>query len=123
MDDSLDRLYRSVLAARTRDPAVSRTAKLFHAGVEKMAKKLAEEAVEVGLDAVHMRRHRVIHESADLLYNLSVLWVECGVTPAEIAQEIARREEVYGIAEKIPKEAKRSRRARPRPLRAGFTAR
>jgi phosphoribosyl-ATP pyrophosphohydrolase len=117
MDDSLHRLYQSILAARARDPAHSKTSKLFHAGIEKMAKKLAEEAVEVGLDAVHMRRERVILESADLLYNLTVLWVECGIRPEDVAREITRREELYGIAEKLPKAEKRPKAARLRPLR------
>jgi len=58
MDDSLQRLFDAVLAARARDPALSRTSKLFQDGIEKIAKKLAEEAVEVGIDAVLMRRHR-----------------------------------------------------------------
>jgi phosphoribosyl-ATP pyrophosphohydrolase len=119
MDDSLSRLYVAVMAARSRDPATSRTSKLFRDGIEKMAKKLAEEAVEVGIDAVLMRRQRVILESADLLYNLSVLWAASGVTPGEVTQEIDRRETLYGIAEKLPKSAKpRKKKAAPRGLRA-----
>jgi phosphoribosyl-ATP pyrophosphohydrolase len=114
MDDSLHRLYLSILAARTRDPADSRTAKLFQGGIEKIAKKLAEEAVEVGIDAVLMRRHRVILESADLLYNLSVLWAASGVTPGDVAREIERREALYGIAEKLPKSEKPTRKTRLR---------
>ena len=106
MDDSLDRLYRSILAARSQDPARSRTSRLFRDGIEKMAKKVAEEAVEVGLDAVHMRRDAVIRESADLLYNLSVLWAECAITPKDVAAELQRREALYGIAEKLRKGAR-----------------
>ena len=52
MSDSIGRLYQAVLAARDLDPAASRTARLFQRGPTKMAKKLAEEAVEVSLDAV-----------------------------------------------------------------------
>ena len=77
----------------------------------------SEEAVEVGLDAVHMRRDRVILESADLLYNLAVLWAECGIRPEDVFHEISRREELYGIAEKLPKNDKRPKRPRLRPLR------
>jgi phosphoribosyl-ATP pyrophosphohydrolase len=105
MTDSLDRLFRSILAARERDPSVSRTSKLFRCGVQKMAKKLAEEAVEVGLEAVQTNREQVILESADLLYHLAVVWVECGVTPEAVLGEIDRRERIYGIAEKLPKPA------------------
>ncbi len=92
-----------MLAARLRDPAVSRTAKLIREGVPKMAKKLAEEAVEVGLEAVQGNRPAVIRESADLIYNLVVLWSELGIAPGEIWREMDRREQLYGIAEKLPK--------------------
>src|ERR1700691_6611726 len=103
MADSLDRLFAAVVEARDRNPSVSRTSKLFRDGVQKMAKKLAEEAIEVGLDAVQMNRESVILESADVLYHLAVIWAECGVSPAEVMGEIDRRERVYGIAEKLPK--------------------
>ena len=73
MADSLDRLFSGVLEARNRHPSESRTAKLFRDGVQKMAKKLVEEAIEVGLDAVQMNRESVILESADVLYHLAVL--------------------------------------------------
>ena len=105
MADSLDRLYAAVLAARDRDPALSRTSKLFRDGVQKMAKKLVEEAIEVGLDAVQMNRENVILESADVLYHLAVVWAECGIAPADVFAEIDRRERLYGIAEKLPKQA------------------
>jgi phosphoribosyl-ATP pyrophosphohydrolase len=105
MSDSLDRLYVSVLAARGRNPAISRTSRLFREGVQKMAKKLAEEAIEVGLDAVQMNRHSVVLESADLLYHLAVVWAECGIAPEDVMGEIDRRERIYGIAEKLPKQA------------------
>ncbi len=105
MSDSLERLYASVLAARSRDPAISRTARLFHDGVQKMAKKLAEEAIEVGLDAVQMKRESVILESADVLYHLAVIWAECAISPEDVLGELDRRERIYGIAEKLPKHA------------------
>src|SRR6204780_3514856 len=115
MSDSLDRLYASVQAARGRDPAISRTSRLFREGVQKMAKKLAEEAIEVGLDAVQMNRESVILESADVLYHLLVIWAECGVSPADVMSEIDRRERVYGIAEKVPKEPSAAQMRRMTP--------
>ena len=70
MTDSLDRLYQQVLSAKDADPAVSRTARLLRAGRGKVAKKMAEEAVEVVIDAMNGDREAVVRESADLLYNL-----------------------------------------------------
>jgi phosphoribosyl-ATP pyrophosphohydrolase len=103
MSDSLDRLYLAVLAARDLDPAASRTARLFQRGPAKMAKKLAEEAIEVVIDAVNGNSDAVVRESADLLYNLTVLWASAGVRPEDVWQEMARREHLLGIAEKLPK--------------------
>ena len=88
MDHAIDRLYAAVLAARSRDPAVSRTAKLLREGLPKMAKK-------------------VVEESADLVYNLAVLWAHSGVAPDDVWAEMDRRERAYGIAEKLPKQASR----------------
>jgi phosphoribosyl-ATP pyrophosphohydrolase len=104
MSDSLDRLYQAVLAARTADPATSRTARLLRSGRSKMAKKLAEEAVEVVIDAMHGHSDSVVRESADLLYNLVVLWVASGVHPKDVWVEMQRRERLFGIAEKLTKE-------------------
>jgi phosphoribosyl-ATP pyrophosphohydrolase len=103
MSDSIARLYQAVLAARHLDPATSRTAKLFQRGPSKMAKKLAEEAIEVVIDAVNGDTHAVIRESADLLYNLTVLWAAAGVKPEHVWAEMERREDMLGIAEKLPK--------------------
>lgn len=105
MADSLDRLYTAVLAARHADPGSSRTARLLRAGRAKMAKKLAEEAVEVIIDAMHGSRDAVVRESADLLYNLVVLWVSAGVQPKDVWREMDRRERLFGIAEKLHKDA------------------
>ena len=104
MSDSLDRLYQAVLAARTADPASSRTARLLRAGRSKMAKKLAEEAVEVVIDVMHGHSDALVRESADLLYNLVVLWVASSVHPKDVWTEMERRERLLGIAEKLPKE-------------------
>jgi len=105
MSDSLERLYLAVLAAKDLDPATSRTARLFQHGPSKMAKKLAEEAIEVVIDAVNGDAQAVVRESADLLYNLTVLWASAGVRPDDVWREMERREMLLGIAEKMPKSA------------------
>jgi phosphoribosyl-ATP pyrophosphohydrolase len=105
MSDSLERLYLAVLAAKDMDPETSRTARLFQRGQAKIAKKLAEEAVEVVIDAIRGDTEAVVLESADLLYNLTVLWAAAGVRPDDVWREMARREAMLGIAEKLPKSA------------------
>jgi phosphoribosyl-ATP pyrophosphohydrolase len=103
MTDSVDRLYDAVLQAKDSDPAASRTARLFRAGRSKIAKKLAEEAIEVVIDAMNGDRNAVVRESADLLYNLVVVWAASGVRPSEVWKEMERRERLFGIAEKLLK--------------------
>ena len=103
MTDSISRLYQAAHAARYDDPSTSRTARLLRAGRSKMAKKLAEEAIEVVIDAMHGDRYAVIKESADLLYNLVVLWIAAGIRPEDVWKEMDRRERLLGIAEKVPK--------------------
>jgi len=103
MGDSISRLYDGVRAARGQDPSISRTARLLRAGPRKIAKKVAEEATEVALEAAAGNRDEVIRESADLIYHLVVLWVEAGVQPKDIWTEMDRREKLFGIAEKLRK--------------------
>ena len=103
MSDRIECLYEAVAARRDVDPALSRTAKLIATGLPKIAQKVGEEAVEVVIDAIAGERDGVIRESSDLLYHLVVLWQQLGIVPAEIWAEMARREAMMGIAEKLPK--------------------
>ena len=103
MANSISRLYQAAHSCRNDDPSTSRTARLLRSGRSKMAKKLAEEAVEVVIDAMHGDRDAVIKESADLIYNLVVLWVSAGIRPEDVWKEMDRRERLLGIAEKVPK--------------------
>jgi phosphoribosyl-ATP pyrophosphohydrolase len=104
MSDSLERLYKAVIDLKKAGPAHSRTARLIHSGRSKIAKKLAEEAVEVVIDAMQNDREAVVRESADLLYHIVVLWASAGIRPQDIWAEMDRRERLLGIAEKMPKD-------------------
>jgi phosphoribosyl-ATP pyrophosphohydrolase len=112
MTDSIGRLHDAVIHARDADPSTSRTARLLRAGRSKVAKKLGEEAVEVVIDAVHGSRENLVRESADLLYNLVVLWVAFGIDPKDVWKEMDRRERLFGIAEKLLKEGNTKSRAK-----------
>lgn len=121
MTDSVARLYDAVIAARGSDPSKSRTARLLRASRAKMAKKVAEEAVEVVIDAMHDQPDAVIRESADLIYNLVVLWVATGIHPDDVWDEMLRREKLFGIAEKIPKDLAHAPRRKVIALEARHT--
>ncbi|MBR0870187.1 phosphoribosyl-ATP diphosphatase [Bradyrhizobium tropiciagri] len=116
MSDSIERLYRAVIAAKDLDPATSRTARLFQRGPAKMAKKLAEEAIEVVIDALGRKPDAVVRESADLLYNLAVIWAQAGVKPEDVWREMERRERLLGIAEKLPKTRVKLPKTAPVPV-------
>jgi phosphoribosyl-ATP pyrophosphohydrolase len=102
----LDRLWSVVLSRRDADPAVSHSARLLSRGTAKVAQKFGEEAVECLIEAVAENRQALIAESADVLYHLLVLWVSSGVTPAEVWDELKRREGISGIAEKASRTKK-----------------
>ena len=98
--ETLDRLYKAILARRGADPETSYTAKLFSRGRAKIAQKLGEEAVETVIEAMQDDAGKLAEESADLLYHLLVLWADAGLKPEDIYNVLAAREGVSGIAEK-----------------------
>ncbi len=96
----LDELFATVAARKGADASASYTAKLFAEGRAAIARKLGEEAVETTVAALSEGPARLAGESADLLYHLLVLWAECGVAPAEVWAELARRRGTSGLDEK-----------------------
>lgn len=103
MVDPISRLYDKLLDARDHDPVQSRTAKLWRDGLPKIAKKMAEEGVEVAIEAVCRNREATVRESADLIYNLLMVWAASDIRPEDVWAEMERRERMLGIAEKLPK--------------------
>ena len=97
---ALERLGGVSESRRGAAPDTSYTAKLFARGNAKIAQKLGEEAVETVIEGVRGDRAALIGESADLLYHLVVLWAAIGVSPDDVAGELARREGTSGITEK-----------------------
>src|SRR6266498_2868690 len=100
LGEALERLWRVIESRRGAAPESSYTAKLFARGRAKIAQKLGEEAVEAVIEAIKDDRGALTRESADILYHLLVLWADAGLSPSDIAAELARREGISGIAEK-----------------------
>ena len=96
----LTRLWQVIESRRGADPDSSYTARLFARGRAKIAQKLGEEAVEAVIEGVRGDAAALTRESADVLYHLLVLWADVGVTLADVAAELARREGTSGIDEK-----------------------
>ena len=72
-------------------PEGSYTTSLFQSGVNKMAQKVGEEAVETVIEACNGTNERLIYEGADLLYHLIVLLTSKGLSIEDLANELIER--------------------------------
>lgn len=89
--DIIAGLYALIGERREILPDGSYTAELFRKGIDRIAQKVGEEAVEVVIAGKNRDREEIIEETADLIYHLLVLLVECGVTPDDICAKLAER--------------------------------
>ena len=86
------RYLQSVIRGRHAEmPEGSYTSKLFNRGVNKIAQKVGEEAVETVIEAVAQNREAMIYEASDLVYHLLVLLEATGCSIADLEKELARR--------------------------------
>jgi phosphoribosyl-ATP pyrophosphohydrolase len=91
----------SRLKARAEASAeVSYTRRLLDRGAAHCAKKLGEEAIETVIAALAEDRHRLIAESADLMYHLLVVLQARGIAFAEVEAALAERTAQSGLQEK-----------------------
>lgn len=72
-------------------PEKSYTTSLFNSGVNKMAQKVGEEAVETVIEACNGTDERLIYEGADLLYHLIVLLTYKGYRIEDLTRELKER--------------------------------
>ena len=72
-------------------PEGSYTTYLFNKGVNKIAQKVGEEAVETVIEAIDGNRERYLYEASDLIYHLLVLNEQMGFTIADMEAELASR--------------------------------
>lgn len=86
------RYLQGVIQQRHRDmPEGSYTTHLFNKGVNKIAQKVGEEAVETVIEAVDGNIDRFIYESSDLIYHLLVLVEQMGLSIADLEKELKSR--------------------------------
>ena len=72
-------------------PEGSYTTSLFESGVNKMAQKVGEEAVETVIEATNGTDERLIYEGADLIYHMIVLLTSKGYRIEDLARELDRK--------------------------------
>lgn len=88
---AVESLRATIAARRDADPAVSYTAKLLHDGVDRIGKKIGEEATEVVIAAKNGDRGEIAWEVADLVYHTLVLLEERRVPLDDVGAELLRR--------------------------------
>ena len=72
-------------------PEGSYTTTLFQKGVNRMAQKVCEEAVETVIEATNGTEDRLIYEASDLIYHLIVLLTSKGLRIDDLARELKKR--------------------------------
>ena len=84
LQDFIDRRLKEM-------PEGSYTTSLFKSGVNRMAQKVGEEAVETVIEATNGTDDRLIYEASDLIYHLIVLLTSKGHRIEELAAELVKR--------------------------------
>ncbi len=96
----LDRLAEVVASRKDADPETSYVARLFAKGPDAVLKKIGEEATETVMAAKDGVAQRIVAETADLWFHCIVMLAQHGLAPADVLDELARREGLSGLAEK-----------------------
>lgn len=100
MSDILDRLAATLEARKQAAPDSSYVARLYAKGTDAILKKIGEEATETVMAAKDGQAEKIIYEVADLWFHTLVLLAHKGLKPADVLNELARREGLSGLVEK-----------------------
>jgi len=96
----IDTLYHTIQERKNADPETSWTAKLLSKGENTILKKVVEEAGEYCFAHKDNDEKEMVYEAADLTYHMLVALASKNISPDRIKQELARRFDMSGIAEK-----------------------
>lgn len=75
-------------------PEGSYTTSLFNEGINRMAQKVGEEAIETVIEATNGTDDRLIYEAADMIYHLTVLLTSKGLSIEDLARELKKRHKI-----------------------------
>jgi len=100
----IDTLYHTIQDRKNADPSSSWTAKLLSKGDNTILKKVVEEAGEFSFAYKDDDESEMVYEAADLTYHVLVALAAKNISPDRIKQELARRFNMSGIAEKNSRE-------------------
>lgn len=95
-NDVLKSLYDTVISRKAEKQEGSYTCYLFEQGIDKILKKCGEECSEVIIAAKNGNNGDTVMEISDLLYHLTVLMANEGITPEDIETELEKRSRKSG---------------------------
>ncbi|MDX1957046.1 MAG: phosphoribosyl-ATP diphosphatase [Leptospiraceae bacterium] len=87
----LNKLEQILIERKQKLPEKSYTAELFKSGIDRILKKVGEEASEVIIAAKNPDRDELIHEAADLLFHLELVLVAKEISIQEVIAELEAR--------------------------------
>ncbi|HBS26488.1 MAG TPA: phosphoribosyl-ATP diphosphatase [Gammaproteobacteria bacterium] len=99
-DKTLSQLADVLESRKQSSPDESYVASLFDKGLDKILKKIGEEATETVMAAKDGDADKVIYETADLWFHSMVLLAHLDLRPEQVLAELDRRFGVSGHAEK-----------------------
>ena len=88
---SYEALYEMLKGRKLNKKEGSYTSYLFEKGVDKILKKVGEECTEVIIGAKGNDKAETVYEIADLLYHVTVLMIEMGISIDDVTNELAKR--------------------------------
>ncbi len=91
LGEVLEKVYSTILERIHTLPEGSYVARLHQEGLDRILKKVAEEAGEVLLAAKNRNKEELLWESADLLFHLLLTLAEAGLSPSDLAETLKAR--------------------------------
>ena len=98
--DILEAVYRIILERKANPSDSSYTTSLMKGGIDKILKKVGEEATEVVIAGKGGVRDEIVYEAADLVFHLLVLLGHQNIPPSAVGDELRRRLGISGLEEK-----------------------
>ena len=103
-DDILQAVYRVIIDRKNQPAENSYTASLMHKGIDKILKKVGEEATEVIIASKGGKRDEIVYETADLVFHLLVMLGFHNIPVEDVYAELRRRFGTSGIEEKASRQ-------------------
>ena len=93
MESQITKEFNMILDRKKSGEEGSYTAYLFNKGIEKILKKVGEEATEVVIASLKNDKEEQVGEICDLTYHVLVLMAELGISLEDINEELRKRSE------------------------------